>query len=356
MDHEVWRAGYVLMSERTPSTFQLLAATSLIFAGACATVPISGDPAVPVFAVAETEPVQTENEDAADDPSIWRNAEDPAASLIVATDKKAGLYVYDLDGKARHFITGGDYNNVDLAEIGGGVVVFASNRADRSAAQIDFFRLDTGSAKLIPLGSTDAGPGEAYGICGRNDGDRLLVYSAPKSGVITEYAITFDSEAIPSAQLLRTMRVPSQPEGCAVDPRNGILYIGEEVGGVWRFDAGQTDGELIAPVDNRNLVADLEGLALVPEGEAGGWLYASSQGDNTFVRYRLPDMQPAGRFRIAQGEFGPTEETDGIEVVKGDFGPRYPGGLFVAQDGVNGDQAQNFKLVPLASIEAALGS
>ena len=32
------------------------------------------------------------------------------------------------------------------------------------------------------------------------------------------------------------------------------------------------------------------------------------------------------------------------------LGPDFPGGLFVAQDGVNGDQNENHKLVPLASL------
>ena len=110
----------------------------------------------------------------------------------------------------------------------------------------------------------------------------------------------------------------------------------------------------MAPVDGRKLVADLEGLALVPEGADGGWLYASSQGDNTFMRYALPGVIPAGRFRIAQGRYGSVEETDGIEVMRGDFGPAFPGGLFVAQDGINGGKAQNFKLVSLGDIERAL--
>ena len=56
---------------------------------------------------------------------------------------------------------------------------------------------------------------------------------------------------------------------------------------------------------------------------------------------------------IAAGKFGATEETDGIEAMRGDFGPDFPGGLFVAQDGVTASGAQNFKLVPLGAIEAA---
>ena len=323
----------------------------------CTTIPVSGDPAVPVYAVAETAPVGTANEDAADDPAIWRNAADPAASLIVATDKKGGLYVYDLSGSVRHFLARPALNNVDLAQMPGPdgadeVIVFASDRSDLANAAIALFRLDTASGQLSEIATLPSGTGEAYGICGYRRGDDLIVYTAPKQGNIGEWRITLSPA--PAIEALRMMQVPSQPEGCAVDPRNGTLYIGEEAGGIWRFAAGAVAGELVAAVDNRNFVADLEGLALVPEGADGGWLYASSQGDNTYMRYALPGMEPAGRFRIAAGRFGSTEETDGIEAQAGDFGPDFPGGLFIAQDGQNGDRAQNFKIVPLGAVEEAL--
>lgn len=320
---------------------------------ACATVPAAGDPAVEVFAVAETEPVRTADLDAADDPAIWRNAADPAQSLIVATDKKAGLYVYGLDGKTRSFTAHPALNNVDLVDMGAdGVIVFASDRSDLAAAGIMLYRLDTATARLIELGRVASGPGEGYGICGTRRGDALIVYTAPKSGRIGEWQITLGPRL--AARELRTMQVSSQPEGCAVDHRDGTLYIGEEAGGIWRFRTGQMTGEVVAKVDGRALVADLEGLALVPEGETGGWLYASSQGDNAYMRYALPGMTPAGRFRIARGTIGSVEETDGIEAMRGDFGPAFPGGLFIAQDGVNDGKPQNFKLVPLGAIEAAL--
>ena len=335
------------------SPINMLAATSLGFAAACATIPVSGDPAVPVYAVAETEPVGTTNEDAADDPAIWHNAADPSASLIVGTDKKGGLYVYGLDGKVKHFTARPALNNVDLVDMGEhGVIVFASDRYDLAAARIALFKLDTVTGELGELDTLRSADGEAYGICGWERHGKLIVYTAPKEGNVGEWEITLGREN--TIRRLRTMQVPSQPEGCAIDPRNGTLYIGEEGGGVWRFTAGSTAGELVAKVDNKHLVADLEGLALVPEGADGGWLYASSQGDNTYMRYSLPDMMPAGRFRIASGAFGSTEETDGIEAKRGDFGSAFPGGLFIAQDGVNEGGAQNFKLVPLGAIEDAL--
>ncbi|AKQ41313.1 3-phytase [Aurantiacibacter atlanticus] len=330
-----------------------VALVAAILLSSCATMPATGDPAVAVYASAETVPVGTANEDAADDPAIWRNATSPADSLVVATDKKGGLYVYDLSGQVAHFLARPALNNVDLVDMGDdGVIVFASDRSDLDNAKIALFLLDTSTASLTELATLPSGQGEAYGICGYEEDGSLIIYTAPKEGNIGEWRISLSGP--PSIEALRSMRVPSQPEGCVVDKRDGTLYIGEEAGGIWRFASGVIEGELVAAVDNRSLVADLEGLALVPEGDAGGWLYASSQGDNSYMRYALPDMEPAGRFRIAAGLYGSTEETDGIEAMRGDFGPGFPGGLFIAQDGQNGSDAQNFKFVPLGEIEKAL--
>lgn len=66
-------------------------------------------------------------------------------------------------------------------------------------------------------------------------------------------------------------------------------------------------------------------------------------------------MRYVGRFAITAGEFGATNETDGIAAMAGDFGPVYPDGLFIAQDGNNAPAAQNFKLVGWDKVKAALG-
>ena len=70
---------------------------------------------------------------------------------------------------------------------------------------------------------------------------------------------------------------------------------------------------------------------------------------------RLADDSYVGRFRIAPGAFGSTEETDGIEIATGDFGPAFADGIMIAQDGKNAPTAQNFKLVRWGQIKAALG-
>lgn len=330
-----------------------LAAATLTLV-ACATTP-EGLPPVEVTAVAETDPVGTAAEDAADDPAIWRNPDDPSASRIVGTDKKAGLHVYDLTGRTLFSEASGLINNVDLTELPDGrVIVVASDRNDPANAMLRAWRMDKASGALTLLGTTPGGSGEGYGFCLRREGAAVHAFSALNDGTVEEYRLTFAGDQVRSEHL-RTRKIPTQIEGCVADPRSGTLYIGEENGGLWRFGAQEAHGELVVPIDNRYLVADLEGLALVPEGTDGGWLVASSQGDNAFAVFRLPGLEPVGRFRVAQGQLGSVEETDGIELVAGDFGPAFPEGLFVAQDGHNRPRAQNFKLVSWAAIKDALG-
>lgn len=319
-------------------------------------------PAATVTARGETAPVGTPNADAADDPAIWRNAADPGQSLIVGTDKKAGLYVYGLDGKTRDFLDAGRVNNVDLRDgvgIAGqsGILVAASDRNDLAHAKLALFRLDPATAKLSALGKVDAGRGEAYGVCLYRAASATYAFVVLKDGTVNQIALDM-ADATPRGSIVRTLKLGSQAEGCAVDDRTGMAYVAEEDVGLWRFDAradGSATPARIAAADGRNLVMDAEGVAIAPMGEKDGYVLVSSQGDNAYVAYRLSDHSYAGRFRVVDGAIGGSEETDGIDLMLGDFGPDYPGGLFVAQDGHNATAAQNFKLVAWDDIVRALG-
>ena len=318
-------------------------------------------PAETVQARGETAPVGTTNTDAADDPAVWRNPAHPAASLIVGTDKKAGLYVYGLDGKVRDFYDAGRVNNVDLKDgvvVAGApsILVAASDRNDVTRARVALFRLDPTSAKLSPLGAVGGGAGEAYGICLSQVSGGLYAFVVLKDGTINQVALDL-SGATPAGRIVRTMKLGTQSEGCAADDRSGRLYVAEEDVGLWRFDAspsGSTTPVKMAAADGKTIVADAEGVAIAPVGESGGYVLVSSQGDNAYTVYRLSDDSYVGRFRIEAGTFGATEETDGVELALGDFGGAYPGGLFVAQDGDNQGKAQNFKLIAWDDIKAAL--
>ena len=334
------------------------ALTALLLAG-CASVPAATPIAAPtVAASAETDPVDSTS-DAADDPAIWRNAANPAASLVIGTDKQAGIHVYDLAGRRLSFTPAARLNNVDLRETGGRVIVAASDRADKAQAHVALFTLDTGARRLVPMGRYPVGAGEAYGMClwTRASDKALFGFVVLKDGRIDQVRIDL-SGTTPRVETVRSMKLGSQAEGCVVDDRTGLLYVAEEDVGLWRFAADPAapgTATPIARVDGRTLVADAEGLALAPRGAKGGYLVVSSQGDNAYTLYRLPGVTYAGRFRIGGGAIDGTSDTDGIELALGDFGPAYPRGLFVAQDGDNAPDTQNFKYVGWDKVLKALG-
>ena len=364
-----------------------LAALSLavMTLSACATTP-APLPAVTIAASAETEPVGTVAADAADDPAIWRNPANPAASLIIGTDKRAGIHVYTLSGRSIAFVAAGEINNVDLRDgvtMAGRPVILvgASDRNSLTQPRLALLTLDGATGALTPLATipVDAS-GEAYGFCfGRVPGDRQpRAYIVTKQGRVLELMLDLDVPT-PTARLSRSFGVATQSEGCVVDDRTGQLYLGEEDVGIWRFDlttAAPTAIAFAAVGAEHGLVADVEGLALAIASPgnspgagggagtgngndngsgSGGMLIASSQGDNAYTMLDLATGAVRGRFRINGGPIDGTYDTDGIDLVLGDFGPQYPAGLLVVQDGDNAPAAQNFKLVDWAAVLAATG-
>jgi len=316
-------------------------------------------PTASVTAKVETQPVAT-MEDAADDPAIWRNASNPGQSLIIGTDKRAGIHVYDLQGRQASFTPSPRLNNVDLRDVGGsiGVLVAASDRQDLAQAQMALFRLDPAARKLIPLVTLPVGVGEAYGMClwQRASDKAVFGFVVLKDGRIDQVAID-TSGATPTGKVVRSLKLGTQSEGCVVDDRTGILYVAEEDVGLWKFDAapdGPVTATAIAKADGNEIVMDAEGVALAPSGSDGGYVIVSSQGDNAYAVYRLPEANYVGRFRINDGAIDGVQETDGIELMLGDFGPDFPGGLFVVQDGDNRPATQNFKLIDWSAVERAL--
>lgn len=343
-----------------------------ILLSACATPSPPGAylPAVDVRAQAETDPVGTANDDAADDPAIWRNAADPAASLILGTDKKAGLYVYGLDGRVRDFVAAGALNNVDLREVtmangARRILVAASDRTDRAEPRIALFTLDGASGKLAAL---EAGtflppghaPAEAYGFCMGGPlaaGELARAYVVLKDGTVAESALVEQGGGV-AAMHLRDVKLATQSEGCVVDDTARTLYVAEEDVGIWKvpLDRETLGAQAFGRVGAEDgLVDDVEGLAIARGADGRGWLVASSQGDNAYALFDLQTARLGGRFRIRGGAIDGTSDTDGIEVALGDFGPAFPEGLFIAQDGDNAPEAQNFKLLSWHAIRTALG-
>jgi 3-phytase len=313
-----------------------------------------------VVAVAETEPVDIEG-DAADDPAIWLHPEEHHKSLIIATQKWGGLYVYDLNGKVLQWLPDGEFNNVDLrynfllADGSRVDVVATSKREDNSIA---LYAIDSESLRLYPIGGGDlkTGLNVAYGLCmARQD-------ATGADGAIEHYRLLAREDNRIGIRRVRAFKVETRVEGCVVDDRSATLYVAEEDFGIWKFRAwggGSTRGQVLARVNQNDVVGDIEGLAIMHLADGGGYLVASSQGNDSFAVFDLSEgNQWLGRFGIVGSGDGvdAVSGTDGLEVMASAIGP-YSQGLVVTQDDQNSDPDgnQNFKLVPWESVAAAMG-
>jgi 3-phytase len=319
----------------------------------------------PVIAAAETPSVGTKVLDAADDPAIWVDPADRARGVIIGTDKKAGLYVYDLAGRQTQYVPGGLPNNVDIREgfptaAGPRVLVAASDRGRRGAGAA-LFLLDTATLKLSFWGAVPVDLIEPYGLCLARRGDTFLMIVNGTDGQVRQLQVSAGANGKPVVKEERRFAVPTQPEGCVVDDARGRLYLGEEGRGVWRFDIGSVPsaGELIAQAPSAQLAPDVEGLALIDDG-AATFLIASSQGDSAFAVWQVDGAGPAykGRFSVvANGGIDAVTGTDGVAALGGQVGA-FPQGLVVMQDDVDDGATgarQNFKLVDWREVKKALG-
>jgi 3-phytase len=317
----------------------------------------------PVHAAAETPPVGSSKLDAADDPEIWVDPADPRRGVILGTDKKAGIYVYDMTGKQLQFVPGGLPNNVDLrpgfaAPAGERVLVAASDRG-RGGAALNL--LEPATLKLDYWGLVKLDLAEPYGLCLGRRGEAFLMIVNGTDGQVRQLRVVAGPDGQPQASVERRFAVATQPEGCVVDDARGRLYLGEEGRGIWRFDLGEapTLGVLIAEAPSVMLKPDVEGLTLLRDGPAT-WLIASSQGDSAFAVFRVETDEVAyrGRFSVVEANgVDAVTGTDGVAAIGGPAGA-FASGLVVVQDDVDqGSQGerQNFKLVDWAEVKKALG-
>lgn len=328
--------------------------------------------AVTVEAHAETEPV-ADPCDAADDPALWVNPAAPEESLIVATNKRRGLVVYDLGGGQVSQLDAGQTNNVDLRSLphsGQGeeavALVAASNR---SSDTVDILHLFA-DGRLVPQRAIPAGFDREppYGLCLYRGEAGLYAFVTYKDGAIRQWRLGGLGGDGAEDRLVRTVRLASQLEGCVADDPANTLFVGEEDTGIWRLEAEPESAAEPILIDGMrdsggHLSADVEGLAIHASSGSSesGFLVASSQGNSSFVLYdRSPPHAYRGSFRVGAGAVDEVTDTDGIAIASTSLGSQFPTGLLVAQDGDNrapsGDsEHQNFKLVRWQDVTSTVG-
>ncbi|WP_289107760.1 phytase [uncultured Pseudoalteromonas sp.] len=316
-----------------------------------------------IYASAQTTPVAAFG-DAADDPAIWINEHDAKSSLILGTDKRRGLMVYDLAGNKVQSLNVGRLNNVDARQhqdINNETQTWitASNRTLNS---ISVFTVDSEN-KVNHVTEVATNLTEIYGMCMYSSESGQYVFVNDKSGLFQQYKLTGEQGNL-SGELVREFTLPSQPEGCSADDKRGQLFAGEEDAGIWYIDAEPSAGNKAVMLQgiNEQLVADVEGMEIY-HADDKRYLVVSSQGDNSYVLYKISDnTQPslsfAGKFNVIanldKGIDG-AGETDGLTVTAKAL-PGYPEGMLIVQDGYNRMplRPQNFKIIDWREVKKAI--
>jgi 3-phytase len=322
-------------------------------------------PVTNVLPTVETAPVPNSG-DAADDPTVWVDKSTPSRSVVIGTDKQGGLAVYDLSsspaGKQLQYLSIGEINNVDIRygfSLGGQSVdiVTAGNRTNNTLV---IYKMNPSTRQLENVAARVITTESVYGSCMYKSpvSGKFYYFVDNKDGKVEQWELFATTGAKVDAKLVRSFDAGSQTEGCVADDELGHFYIGEEAVGIWKYSAEPTGGTTRTSVDKttaqggQNLVSNVEGLSIAYGMSGKGYLFASSQGDDSYMMYtREGNNTPLKKFKIASnGTIDGTSGTDGIDVTTASLGPAFPSGAFISQDGSNSGGNQNFKLVPLQAI------
>lgn len=305
--------------------------------------------AAPLLPAVVTEPVRYDT----DDPAIWVNKDDPAASLIVGTDKDAdgALYVFDLNGRiVQDKVVRGLLrpNNVDIAYglMVGGKPVDVAVVAERLAHRLRVFRLpdmapiDGGGIAVFEgerardvMGIalyTRASDGAIFAIVSRSDA------MAPTQGYLHQYRLTDDGTGTVRGVFSRAFGEWSgrkEIEAITVDDEPGFVYYSDETYGIRKYlaDPMAEDAEdQLAAFGQMDFTRDHEGLSIYPRADGTGYLLASDQQADQFNIYAREGTggNPHEHKLLARVPLS-TMESDGSDITAVSL-PGFANGLFVA--------------------------
>ena len=299
-----------------------------------------------VTANVETEPVFA-GDDAADDMCVLENFNNPESSLIISSDKKYGIIVYDLEGVKLYDYEVGRINNIDILpsrSFQNKYIVAGTNRTYNS---IDIYLFNSkGELENLILRKKIPSLKDVYGVTFYRDEFNTYLFISDKKGNVEQWSYNND-EVNSEIKFVRKLKFSSLVEGLVADESKGKIYIGQERKGIWElnaFPSFDSQKKLIFK-KSKNFKPDFEGLALRDDGNGEGYLIASVQGSNGYLIIDRKSLDAKIFFRIIDGDkIDGTTETDGIDVTSIKTS-KFPNGFFIAQDDDNDGLNQNFKLV-----------
>ena len=189
-----------------------------------------------VTANVETEPVFA-GDDAADDMCVLENFNNPESSLIISSDKKYGIIVYDLEGFKLYDYEVGRINNVDILpsrSFQNKYIVAGTNRTYNS---IDIYLFNSkGELENLILRKEIPSLKDVYGVTFYRDDFNTYLFISDKKGNVEQWSYNND-EVNSEIKFVRKLKFSSLVEGLVADESKGKIYIGQERKGIWELNA-----------------------------------------------------------------------------------------------------------------------
>lgn len=288
-----------------------------------------------------------------DDPAVWINFADPAASLVIGTDKDSsgGLYVFNLKGQmdtVRSIKGLQRPNNVDI-EYGlmlNGKPVDIAVTSERFTHQLRIFSLpgmkpvDNGGISIFE-GETQPEFRDLMGIALYKDpAGRIFAIAGRKTGptdntYLWQYLLEDDGTGHVKARLVRKFGKYSgkkEIEAIAVDDRLGYVYYSDEQVGVRKYYADPDKGnEELALFATTGFTGDHEGISIYSRSDTTGFILVSDQQADQFAIFTREGKPGAPHeHTLLRTVKVAAHESDGSEAVSVPLGPDFPKGIFVA--------------------------
>lgn len=305
----------------------------------------------------------------ADDPAIWIHPRDPNRSLIIGTDKRAGvLYVYNLQGKVVQVVEGlRRPNNVDV-EYG---LQVGKRRVDlvvateREAQRLRIYAVEEGRLREVghPEGTRvfDGESGDMALPMGialyrrPRDGAIFAIVSrknGPQDGYLWQYQLIADSSGRITLRKVRAFgRFSGQGEieAVAVDDALGYVYYADERYGIRKYHADPDHpraGDELAVFGKSGFTGDREGIAIYVASSKTGYIACVDQrpGNSVVYLFRREGTRsdPHAHDPAVAMIHTSADETDGLEISSRPLGRQFPRGVLVMMN----SKGRNFFLYP----------
>jgi 3-phytase len=323
-------------------------------------------PVIPITPVVKTAAVKND----ADDPAVWLNRRQPAASLIIGTNKvkapDGALAVFDLAGQLKFTFSGLDRpNNIDVGyalKLQNQLVDIAVT-TERLQKQLRIFRINP-EGTLVDITSIphtrmfdgqSPENAEPMGIAlwrRASDGAMFAFVSrrrGPADAYLWQYRLEDDGLGLVRAVKVREFgrfTGAGQIEAIAVDAPTNRVFYAEEDGGIHEYHADPRHPHAAEELSffarepyagNREGIAVIDGYILVTNQKPGGSDY------HVYLR----DGDRSKPLAILRGT---ADSTDGLDAVNWHLGPTFPRGLVAAMN----SSGKNFFLYRWDTIRASL--